>query len=125
MLPVRDAVYAFWGSVDNNMTNLEARRIIHVGKSVERVDMYMRLRYPQEDISAEMDSLLKHISRYAESGSRLVNKAAFEYLKSADIFSDIPKAISNIEELIEVNFFEEAAVGSSTLRQFTSLREGS
>lgn len=110
MLPVRDAVYAFWGSVDNNMTNLEARRIIHVGKSVERVDMYMRLRYPQEDISAELDSLLKHISRYAENGSRLVNKAAFEYLKSADIFSDIPKAISNIEELIEVNFFEEAAV---------------
>lgn len=110
MLPVRDAVYAFWGSVDNNMTNLEARRIIHVGKSVERVDMYMRLRYPQEDISAELDNLLKHISRYAESGSRLVNKAAFEYLKSADIFSDIPKAISNIEELIEVNFFEEAAV---------------
>lgn len=110
MLPVRDAIYAFWGSVDNNMTNIEARRIIHVGKSVERVDMYIRLRYPQEDISAELNNLLKHISRYAENGSRLVNKAAFEYLKGADIFADIPKAISNIENLIEVNFFEEAAV---------------
>lgn len=70
----------------------------------------MRLRYPQEDISAELNNLLKHISRYAENGSRLVNKAAFEYLKDADIFADIPKAIGNIEDLIEVNFFEEAAV---------------
>lgn len=110
MLPVRDAIYAFWGSVDNNMTNIEARRIIHVGKSVERVDMYMRLRYPREDISAELDNLLKHISRYAETGNRLVNRTAFEYLKTADIFSNVPEAIKNIEELIEVNFFEEAAV---------------
>lgn len=110
LLPVRDAIYAFWGSVDNNMTDIEARRMIHVGKSVERVDMYMRLRYPAEDISAELDNLLKHISRYAENDSRLVNKAAFEYLKTSDIFSDIPSAISNIENLIEVNFFEEAAV---------------
>ena len=72
--------------------------------------MYMRLRYPREDISAELDNLLKHISRYAENGSRLVNKTAFEYLKTADIFSNVPEAIKNIEELIEVNFFEEAAV---------------
>lgn len=110
LLPVRDAIYAFWGSVDNNMTDVEARRIVHVGKSVERVDMYMRLRYPAEEITAELDNLLKHISRYVEKGSRLVNKAAFEYLKTADIFSDVPEAIKNIESLIEVNFFEEAAV---------------
>lgn len=110
MLPVRDAIYAFWGSIDSNMTNTEARRMIHVGKSVERVDMYMRLRCPQEDISAELSNLLKHISRYAKNGSRLVNKAALEYLGSTDVFADIPKAIDNIENLIEVNFFEDAAV---------------
>ncbi|MCM1061023.1 MAG: alpha-E domain-containing protein [Eubacterium sp.] len=110
LLPVRDAIYAFWGSVDNNMTDTEARRVIHVGKSVERVDMFMRLSYPAEDISAELDNLLKHISRYAEKGSRLVNKAAFEYLSTADIFGNIPEAIKNIEELIEVNFFEEASL---------------
>lgn len=110
MLPVRDAIYAFWGSIDSNMTDTEARRMIHVGKSVERADMYMRLHYPQEDISAELSNLLKHISRYVENGSRLVNKEAFEYLKNADIFADIPKAINNIESLIEVNFLEEAAI---------------
>ncbi|MCM1579192.1 MAG: alpha-E domain-containing protein, partial [Ruminococcus sp.] len=110
LLPVRDALYAFWGSVDNNMTDAEARRMIHLGKSVERVDMYMRLNFPAEDIISELDNLLKHISRYAEGGSKLVNSEAFGYLKTADIMGNIPEATENIEKLIEVNFFEETSL---------------
>ena len=49
LLPVRDAIYAFWGSVDSNMTDLDALKIIHLGKSVEHVDMLLRLSLSEEE----------------------------------------------------------------------------
>lgn len=115
MLPVRDALYAFWGSADSNMTNPEARRIIHLGKSVERVDMYLRLEYPEEDISSELNNLLKHISRYAADESAIINTAAYDCLKDAvrnniGLCKHKNDIINNIENLIEVNVLEAASV---------------
>lgn len=109
MLPVRDALYAFWGSADNNMTNEAALRIIHLGKSVERIDMYLRLGFPSESISSELNNLLKHISRYA-CDSTFINNEAFEELKSA-VSSSISLernrngVLASVERLIEVNDF--------------------
>ncbi len=113
MLPVRDAIYAFWGSVDNNMTNSEALRVIHLGKSVERADMFLRLGYPSEDISAELDNLIKHVSRYGGETS-IISVPAFEALKAAaqsrDYRGKRAELIDNIERLVEVNFIETASV---------------
>ncbi|MDY3793264.1 MAG: alpha-E domain-containing protein [Oscillospiraceae bacterium] len=112
MLPVRDAIYAFWGSVDNNMTNAEALRVIHLGKSVERADMFLRLGYPAEDISAELDNLIKHVSRYGDNS--IISVPAFEALKAAaqsrDYRGKRAELIDNIERLVEVNFIETASV---------------
>lgn len=112
MLPVRDAIYAFWGSVDNNMTNSEALRVIHLGKSVERADMFLRLGYPSEDISAELDNLIKHVSRYGDNS--IISVPAFESLKAAaqsrDYRGKRAELIDNIERLVEVNFIETASV---------------
>lgn len=115
MLPVRDALYAFWGSADSNMTNSESRRILHLGKSVEHVDMYLRLGYPTEEISAELNNLLKHISRYASDGTTIINTEAYDYLKSAvrnniSLGKHKNDIIKNIENLVEVNVFETASV---------------
>ncbi|MGN0638919.1 MAG: alpha-E domain-containing protein [Huintestinicola sp.] len=113
MLPVRDAIYAFWGSVDNNMTNGEALRVIHLGKSVERADMFLRLGYPSEDISAELDNLIKHVARYGGETS-IISADAFEALKTAarsrDYRGKRAELIDNIERLVEVNFLETASV---------------
>lgn len=115
MLPVRDALYAFWGSVDNNMTNADARRIIHIGKSVERADMYLRLGFPSEKISEELDNLLKHISRYDFYENTIVNADACNELKSVirdniDIDKYRNDILENVEKLIEVNIFEAASI---------------
>lgn len=109
MLPVRDALYAFWGSADSNMTNEAARRIIHLGKSVERIDMYLRLGFPSESISSELNNLLKHISRYA-GDSTFINNEAFEELKAYAINStsfekNRDGVLASVESLIEVNDF--------------------
>ena len=115
MLPVRDALYAFWGSIDNNMTNCEALRIIHLGKSVERLDMYLRLGYPSEDIFVQLDNLIKHVVRRFESDEAIINNASLDELKkAAALRSDLAQCrgalLENIEKLVEVNFLESAVV---------------
>lgn len=115
MLPVRDAIYAFWGSVDNNMTDFDALRIIHLGKSVERVDMSLRLSLPAEETLAALGNLLKHVERYVERDGCIVNKAALSALKSAlglpeKLDENRSAMISDTEALIEVNCIETAAV---------------
>lgn len=115
MLPVRDALYAFWGSIDNNMTNLDALRIIHLGKAVERVDMYLRLGYPEEDIFAQLDNLIKHVSRRFVSDAAIINTASLEILKHAaegriNLKANRGILLENTENLVEVNLLEAAAV---------------
>lgn len=112
MLPVRDALYAFWGSIDNNMTNPDALRIIHLGKSVERVDMYLRLGYPSDDIFVQLDNLLKHVIR-CDAG--IINADCLEALKySAENRVSLDEnrndILDNIENLVEVNLFETVTV---------------
>lgn len=99
MLPVRDAIYAFWGSVDNNMTDFDALRIIHLGKSLERVDMYLRLSLPADETLTELSNLLKHVSRYMDRCDDIINVHAFDDLKTALQAPD--KLVENKHALIE------------------------
>lgn len=111
MLPVRDAIYAFWGSVDNNMTDTDALRIIHLGKSLEQVDMMLRLSLPSEETLTALDNLMKHVTRYIGHCKEIINEHSYNALRAA---LEAPEAIGEkrvyliecIEDLIEVNFVE-------------------
>ena len=115
MLPVRDAIYAFWGSIDNNMTDQEGSKIIYLGKMVERVDLYLRLGYPVEDISTELNHLLKCIAEYLEYGETIVDMDIYRVLLAesknrSGLLGDINRMIQNVEHVIEVNGLETVAV---------------
>lgn len=111
MLPVRDAIYAFWGSVDNNMTDNDALRIIHLGKSLEQVDMMLRLSLPSEETLTALDNLMKHVTRYIGRCKEIINEHSYNTLRAA---LEAPDTINEkrgfliecIENLIEVNFVE-------------------
>lgn len=111
MLPVRDAIYAFWGSVDNNMTDNDALRIIHLGKSLEQVDMMLRLSLPSEETLTALNNLMKHVTRYIERCKEIINEHSYNALRAA---LEAPETIDGkrsfliecIENLIEVNFVE-------------------
>lgn len=111
MLPVRDAIYAFWGSVDNNMTDTDALRIIHLGKSLEQVDMLLRLSLPAEETLTALDNLMKHVTRYIGRCKEIINEHSYNALRAA---LEAPEMIGEkrvyliecIEDLIEVNFVE-------------------
>ncbi len=115
LLPVRDAIYAFWGSVDSNMTDFDALKIIHLGKAVEHVDMELRLSLPEEETLAGLQNLVKHVERYVGQSGCIINKVALSALKSAlaapeKLEQNRNALIADVEELIEVNFLETVAV---------------
>lgn len=115
LLPVRDAIYAFWGSVDSNMTDLDALKIIHLGKSLERVDMMLRLSMPDDETLNELDNLLRHVLRNRERCWGIINPKALSSLKEVlaepnKLSGNRQRLIENVESLFEVNFIEEAAV---------------
>lgn len=71
--------------------------------------MYLRLGFPSESISSELNNLLKHISRYA-GDSTFINNEAFEELKAYAINStsfekNRDGVLASVESLIEVNDF--------------------
>ncbi|MDO5150147.1 MAG: alpha-E domain-containing protein [Oscillospiraceae bacterium] len=110
LLPVRDYIYAFWGSIDDNMTNSESNQIIHFGKLVERTDLYLRLEASEERTSSELSSLLKIIPEYM--GTKIsLSKSDYDFLCSADIKKEnYQRILSAIEKITEVNSGETSSV---------------
>lgn len=83
LLPVRDNIYAFWGSIENNMADLEGREIIYIGKAVERLDLFIRLGYPQEDIQRAFDYLAERLYPQQVHTRLLFNEATYTELQAA------------------------------------------
>jgi len=63
LLPLEDILFGFWGSVNEHIYDDEIRNIIYIGKTVERLDLYIRMRYPYETVKKEYVRLLKNLNR--------------------------------------------------------------
>ncbi len=63
LLPLEDIIYSFWGSINEHIYDDEIRNIIYIGKTVERLDMYIRMKYPFERVEKEFIRLLKNLNR--------------------------------------------------------------
>lgn len=58
-----DYILAFWGIVDDQIEDEEIRNIIKVGKRVERIDLYGRLKADRSDMRREVHRISGHIIR--------------------------------------------------------------
>lgn len=58
-----DYYYAFWGSVDDCVLDEECRNIIKVGRYIERLDLYLRLKYPYSAIQKEFAKFLNRLEK--------------------------------------------------------------
>ena len=63
LLPLEDILYGFWGCVNEHIFDDEIRNIIYIGKTVERLDLYMRLKYPFGIVEKEFIRLMKNLNR--------------------------------------------------------------
>ena len=60
---VTDNIAAFWGMADDAIDESSIRNMIRVGKLVERIDLYARLREPSEKIRREARRLANRIDK--------------------------------------------------------------
>lgn len=61
LLPLEDILYGFWGCIVDNVHDAETKNIIQCGKSIERLDLYFRLKYPFGMINDEFERLCRHL----------------------------------------------------------------
>lgn len=60
---VTDNILAFWGIADDSIDSENVRNLIKVGKRVERLDLYARLRMPVPEMQREFHRLAGRIGR--------------------------------------------------------------
>lgn len=63
LLPLKDILYSFWGSINEHIYDDEIRNIIYIGKTIERLDLYMRMKYPYAMVHKEYVRLCKNLNR--------------------------------------------------------------
>jgi uncharacterized alpha-E superfamily protein len=66
LMPVIDYLLAFWGSIDDKMSDGEARTIVKCGKLIERLDLYFRFWYDYKLINSEYEKLRNVLARVRE-----------------------------------------------------------
>jgi uncharacterized alpha-E superfamily protein len=89
LLPLEDQLYAFWGCVNEHIYNDEIRNIIYIGKTIERLDLYIRMEYPFDITQKEYIRLMKNLER-APKGT--------PYRYNTDNFSQLVKIMETEEE---------------------------
>lgn len=85
---ILDDILAFWGIVDDMIEDETTRNIIKVGKRVERIDLYGRLRVDRVSMIREVHRLTGRIPRtglryhykVVENLNELVNQPQLDYL---------------------------------------------
>ena len=63
LLPLEDILYAFWGCINEHIYDDEIRNIIYIGKTLERLDLYIRMKYPFSIVEKEFIRLMKNLNR--------------------------------------------------------------
>lgn len=63
LLPLEDVLYGFWGCIADNIYDEEIKNIIYCGKSTERLDLYLRMKYPYDEVSHEFERLCIRLGR--------------------------------------------------------------
>jgi len=104
LMPVIDYLLAFWGSIDDKISNSEARTIVKCGKLIERLDLYFRLSYDYKRINSEYEKLCHVLTRVRKG---LCNAQHLAMLASALSSEEGHKA--HIDEVLESlnKLFEE------------------
>lgn len=63
LMPLEDILYGFYGCFIDHVYNEEIRDIFLCAKSVERVELYIRLKYRSEKIRSEFERLCSFLER--------------------------------------------------------------
>ncbi|MCD7742553.1 MAG: alpha-E domain-containing protein [Ruminococcus sp.] len=66
LLGLEDRLFAFWGCISDYVYDNEVLNLIRCGKSIERLDMYIRLEYSATDLKREFDRLCEELRNFPQ-----------------------------------------------------------
>ena len=96
---VIDNIAAFWGMADDRIDDEHVRGIIKLGKRVERVDLYARLGWGDEEIRREINRLYYRVRKAGLSYST-ESLANLKALADAEAI-DRPAVVREVEALVQ------------------------
>ena len=95
LLPVEDILFGFWGCIDDYIYDTEILDIIKCGKSVERLDLYFRMRYPANLIELEFNRLCDNLRKMPRNKPYRYNTAQLSVLvETVGMGEDYPKRLN-------------------------------
>ena len=97
---VLDNLMAFWGICDDMILSENVRNIIKVGKRVERIDLFGRLKASQKDLNREIHRLAGRIDRCNLKYRKDVVEKLLDSLNDTQL--DYRTIVSEIEQILEV-----------------------
>ena len=108
LLPLEDILYGFWGSVNEHIYDDEIRNIIYIGKTIERLDLYIRMKYPFATVEKEFIRLCKNLNRVPKATPYRYNtkylSQLVEILGSQNEYeSNSDKAITSLGHLFDTS----------------------
>lgn len=106
LLPLEDVLFGFWGCISDHVYDDEIKNIIYCGKSIERLDLYLRMKYPYSEVSREFERLCKNLSRVPKNTPYRYNTRYLCDLveiigDESEFKQNSPKAISSLGRLFE------------------------
>ena len=106
LLPIEDILYSFWGCINEHIFDDEIRNIIYIGKTVERLDLYIRMKYPFDKVEKEFVRLLKNLNRVPKETPYRYNtkylSQLVEILGTAEDYEQYgSQAVTSLEHLFE------------------------
>lgn len=81
LMPLEDILYGFYGCFTDHVYSEEIRDIFLCARYVERVELYIRLKYRPEKIISEFGRMCEFLERIPENSPYRYNKNILENLK--------------------------------------------
>lgn len=97
---ILDYILAFWGIVDDQIEDADTRNIIKVGKRVERIDLYGRLRIDRVSMTREVHRLRGRIDRCSLHYNKEVPQLLADLVGQETL--NYPEIVREIERILEV-----------------------
>ena len=92
-----DYIYAFWGAVEDFVTDVRTRYIMRTGRSVERIDLMLRLRTGDERLKQEAARL---VNRLYKSGMSYEPES---FQRISELFEGEDWSEHTVQLLVDVN----------------------
>ena len=106
LLPLEDLLFGFWGCIADNVYDDEIKNIIYCGKSVERLDLYLRMKYPFNEVEKAFTILCKNLRNFSKNTPYRYNTKYLSDLVEIigtkdDYENNSQKAIFSLEHIFE------------------------